>query len=172
MAYPELVKTNHDFTHKGRGYAVKNDTIVSIQQPTTAKDFAVDGQGNVSVVWFDCGIGNCDVFFSGSTDGGANFSASTNLSANPGISVVAQTAVDDQGNINVVWGNCGIGNCDAFFSRSTDGGQSFSAPLRSVDRPSQCEFDSIQTGLGTVCDPTGIVQQRGDSLQSLLPEMQ
>ena len=31
---------------------------------------------------------------------------------------------------------------------------------------SQCEFDSIQTGLGSVRDPTGIVQQRVDNRQN------
>ncbi len=92
-------------------------------------EIAVDGQGNINVVWTDTTPGNFDIFFSRSTDG-VNFSAPLNLSANPGGFLSRpQIAVDGQGNINVVWEVVPPGTPpDIFFSRSTDG-VNFSTPL-------------------------------------------
>jgi len=87
----------------------------------------VDSSGNIYVVWVDNTPGHFDVFFSRSTDRGATFSAAQNISNNPGGTSGPQIAVDSSGNIDVVWsGN--TPNADIFFSRSTDGGASFSAP--------------------------------------------
>jgi hypothetical protein len=88
----------------------------------------VDSSGNINVVWTDMTPGNDDVFFSRSTDGGVTFSAPKNLSNNPGNSFNTGIAVDSSGNINVVWEDATPGNNEIFFSRSSNGGATFSPP--------------------------------------------
>ena len=89
---------------------------------------AVDTGGNVNVVWEDSTPGNLDIFFARSTDGGISFSAPQDISNNVGNSEIPQIGVDHSGDINVVWQDDTPGNLDVFFSRSTNGGASFSAP--------------------------------------------
>lgn len=90
---------------------------------------AVDGAGNIYAVWKDNTATNSNILFSRSNDGGATFSAQVNVSKSSGSSFNPLISVDRQGRINVVWINNSPGNNDVFFSRSTDGGSTFSAPL-------------------------------------------
>jgi hypothetical protein len=56
------------------------------------------------------------------------FSPPQNISNDPGTSWVHQVAVDSKGNINVVWWDDSPGFRTVFFSRSIDGGLTFSTP--------------------------------------------
>src|SRR5438552_683341 len=85
---------------------------------------AVDSKGNINVVWDESGI--FDIFFSRSTDGGVTFSPRKNISNNAGSSVFPQIAADSNGNINVVWEDSTPGNFCILFTRSSDGGITFS----------------------------------------------
>src|SRR5205814_6927339 len=78
-----------------------------------------------------------NIFFSRSSDGGMTFSAPTNLSAtmNTALFSVPQIAVDTAGNINVVW-ESDTGNLAVWFSGSSDGGNTFSAPKMVSTNPS------------------------------------
>src|SRR5229473_1264325 len=57
-----------------------------------------------------------------------SFSAPKNVSNNLDQSATPQIAVDAAGKINVVWVDTTPGNWDIFFSRSSDGGATFSVP--------------------------------------------
>lgn len=103
--------------------SVSNNTDFSM-----TPQVAVDAAGNINVVWEDDTANNSNVLFSRSTDGGTTFSAPKNLSNSTGYSFNPRIAVDSNGGINVVWVDNTPGNQDVFFSRSTDGGASFSAP--------------------------------------------
>jgi len=81
---------------------------------------AVDGEGNISLLWSDDTPGNSDIFFSSSVDG-VNFSAPLNLSANSGSSFFETMVADDLGNVHVVWSDDTPGNFDIFYRRSSDG---------------------------------------------------
>jgi hypothetical protein len=76
------------------------------------------------VVWQDSTLGNEDIFYRSSTDGGATFGPTINLSVNdnfsgdPGIAVLHNT-------VHIVWNDATPGNLDVFYRRSTDGGTSF-----------------------------------------------
>ena len=92
---------------------------------------AVDNLGNINVVWVEPTSAN-NIMFSRSTDGGLTFSAPVNLSNNPGGAFEPSLALDASGNINLAWtgsANFASGPNDIFFTRSTDGGNSFSTPV-------------------------------------------
>ena len=88
-----------------------------------APQIAIDSSDNINVVWNDRG----DIFFSLSSDGGATFSTPQNLSNDLRASA-PRIATDPSGNINVVWQDNTPGNYATFFSRSGDGGATFSTP--------------------------------------------
>src|SRR6266705_3467719 len=96
---------------------------------------AVDSTGSINIVWLDNTPGYYSVFFSRSTDGGATFSTPQNLSNDPAGSSAPQIAVDSSGNINVVWQDNPPGNYQIFFTRSSDGGATFSAPMNISNDP-------------------------------------
>ena len=92
-------------------------------------NIAVDGRGNVNVVWRDNTLSNFEIFFTRSTDRGRTFSFPVNVSVSPGSSRLPKIAVDGDGNISIIWHDDTPGPFDIFFSRSTDGGLTFSAPI-------------------------------------------
>ena len=96
---------------------------------------AVDAAGNIYAVWEDDTANNSNILFSRSTDGGAAFSAPRNLSNSSGWSFGPRLLVDSQGGINVVWVDPTPGNQDIFFTRSTDGGLTFSMPQNLSNDP-------------------------------------
>jgi hypothetical protein len=80
---------------------------------------------NVYVVWHDETPGNFDILYKRSTDGGANFEPTQNLSNNAGGSFGAAIAVS--GNIvHVVWKDNTPGNFDVLYRRSAS---TIQAPL-------------------------------------------
>src|SRR6266566_4987267 len=97
---------------------------------------AVDSTGSINIVWLDNTPGYYAVFFSRSTDGGATFSTPQNLSNDPAGSSAPQIAVDSSGNINVVWQDNPPGTYQILFTRSSDGGATFSTPIAVSSRPS------------------------------------
>src|SRR2546422_976056 len=96
---------------------------------------AVDSTGSINIVWLDNTPGNYDIFFSRSSDGGATFSTPENLSNDPGDSENPQIVVDSTGNINVVWQDNTPGNWQILFTRSSDGGATFSTPKNISNDP-------------------------------------
>ncbi|HJZ62799.1 MAG TPA: PKD domain-containing protein [Candidatus Acidoferrum sp.] len=113
-----------------------------------APQMALDPAGNINVVWEDDILSASDITFSRSQDHGATFSAPKSLSHNVGNSNSAMIAVDLSGNINVVWENDSPGNFDIFYTRSTDGGQNFSALLNLSNSPGTAKSAQIATDLG------------------------
>ena len=88
---------------------------------------------NVYVLWdeFSPDFTKSDVFFATSLDGGATWSSSpTNLSNN-GMSTHSQMDPPSPGHVLVVWNtlNFATNRADVFFTKSVDGGATFSPPL-------------------------------------------
>src|SRR5882762_3275508 len=107
------------------GATFSDTTLTNNTHPSGPKgpQMAIDSSDNINVVWTDSG----DIFFSRSSDGGATFSTPQNLSNNLGV-LGAAIATDPSGNINVFWLDHTPGNWDIFFTRSSDGGSTFSTP--------------------------------------------
>jgi predicted RNA-binding protein with PIN domain len=88
---------------------------------------------NVYMVWQDNIFGNSDrnydILFKLSTDRGATFSKPINLSNNTGLSEHPQIAAYEN-NIYVVWADdTSITDREILFTKSTDGGATFSKPI-------------------------------------------
>jgi hypothetical protein len=84
---------------------------------------------NVYVVWNDNTLpGEFEILYRRSTDGGANFGATINLSNNAGFSSVPAIAASGN-NVYVVWQDATPGNNEILYRRSTDGGANFGATI-------------------------------------------
>jgi hypothetical protein len=100
-----------------------SNTAGSSSEPAVA----VSGN-NVYVVWRDSTPGNDEILYRRSTDGGATFRITTNLSTNAGSS--SQPAVAASGNnVYVVWTDNTPGNAEILYRRSTDGGATFGSTI-------------------------------------------
>jgi hypothetical protein len=85
----------------------------------------LDASGNVDIAWLMNGV-----YFRRSTNGGGSFSATTTVQSNT-LPVGLQMVLDAAGNINLLWFTSPDVNTNlisVFFSRSANGGASFSAP--------------------------------------------
>jgi hypothetical protein len=97
--------------------------------------FAVDASGNLAAVWTaaEDDRGEADIFFAHSSDGGRTFSPSVNVSRTNalggGVLSGGSVAIDSEGTVSVVWADSTQGNYEVFFSRSLDGGRTFSEPV-------------------------------------------
>jgi hypothetical protein len=103
---------------------------------------AVDDRGNINVFWLDDMLGG--IFFSRSVDGGTVFSTPKDVSTAPGSlhsATYPYAAVDSHGNLNLVWGDSVTRRI--LFSRSTDGGSTFSAPEEISDNSNSAFFPQI-----------------------------
>jgi S1-C subfamily serine protease len=67
-----------------------------------------------------------DIFFTKSLDRGHTFSKPVNLSNDPSNSQSPAVAVSEMGTVYVVWSDNSIGTYETFFTRSLDGGHTFS----------------------------------------------
>jgi hypothetical protein len=110
---------------------VNDDAAGSMQM---APQVRVDRQGRVYVVWSDFRTNTeGDLYISSSTDRGITFSASrpvyTGGAAISGMQRGVQFAIDSRGWLHLVWLEQ-KGDMDVFYSRSTDMGATFTAPVR------------------------------------------
>jgi hypothetical protein len=81
---------------------------------------------DVYIVWSDNTLGNNEIFYTKSTNGGATFGNIINLSNSPGSSNSPSIAVSGD-DVHVVWGEFVLSprDVDIRYQRSTDGGASF-----------------------------------------------
>jgi hypothetical protein len=90
---------------------------------------ALDSNEAVNIVWGDTKDSRGRVVFVRSTDQGDTFTVPLDVSRSTGIAFDPEIAVDASGAINVAWQDGAPGPKNVIkFSRSTDGGQSFSEP--------------------------------------------
>jgi hypothetical protein len=92
-------------------------------------EIAIDSLNNINVAWEDTAPGVSAIMFCRSTDGGQTFSAPSRVSTGEGRATEAHIAVDRSGRIHIAWVDESGGDFQIFYSRSTDGGQTFSTPL-------------------------------------------
>lgn len=106
---------------------------------------AVDSNGTIYVAWEDDTAAGSNVLLSRSTDGGATFSTPLNLSNASNYSFNPRIAISSSGNVNVVWEYETSANTDIMFSRSTNAGVSFSAPIELSTDPGDSENPQVSS---------------------------
>ena len=108
------------------GAAWSPAVIVSSNLREELPKIAVDGGGNISVVWSDLISG--DIYFSRSIDEGATWTQPINI-AGTGDCCKPSVVVDKAGNINVVWRDKSWEHFGICFSRSINNGETWSPGL-------------------------------------------
>lgn len=121
-------------TDQGATFA---DPLTLSGTSTTAFDpeIAVDSQDGINVVWQDEISGVGAIVFVRSTDGGTTFSSPKRVSTGEGRASEAQINADAGEGINVVWVDESSGTSQAYYSRSTDHGETFSDPVNASNMP-------------------------------------
>jgi hypothetical protein len=96
---------------------------------------AVDDAGGLFIAWIDYRNGDLDVYMANSTDGGSTFSADKKVNDDTGSAYqdLVSIKADDVGNIYFIWLDYRNGEEDIYFTKSIDGGNSFSPNLRVND---------------------------------------
>ena len=127
---------NHDGTNRII-FAKSTDRGNTFSNPANLTGGRIDSEtpsiavfGNiVYVVWTDNSLGNFDIFFIKSTDGGNTFSKPLNISNDPGLSYLPRLATNGKNNLYVVWTDNSRGNYNILFTRSLNGGAGFDKPI-------------------------------------------
>lgn len=114
-----------------------NDPLVVSGASTMASEpeIAVDSEDGINVVWQDEASGVSTIMFVRSTDGGATFSAPKRISTGEGQASEAQIHADASGRLDVVWVDESSGSSQAYYSQSTDHGETFSDPINASNMP-------------------------------------
>ena len=97
-------------------------------------EIAVDSNGAINIAWEDSGPGVKSIMFSRSIDEGKTFSTPLKVSKGEGAATEAHIASDSAGRLSVVWVQESGEEKQAYYSRSTDGGQTFSDPINLSDK--------------------------------------
>jgi hypothetical protein len=100
--------------------------ISNTSTESTVPDITFDYAANIYIAWKDEVAGNAEILAVKSPDYGTTWTAPFNISNTAGFSRSPSIKVDLIGNVNVVWMDQTPGNYEVYFSRSTDGGTTWS----------------------------------------------
>jgi BNR repeat-like domain len=109
---------------------------------------AVDSANGIHVVWQDDRPGNTEIYYKGSTDGGASWSAAKRLTWTSGISERPALAAGSSSSVHLVWYDDTPGNQEIYYKRSTDGGTTWNAAKRLTWTSGDCWTPAIAKGSG------------------------
>jgi hypothetical protein len=126
------IRENHTFNE-----SIK---IYDASWSSTSPQISVDSTGNINVVWtnivYNPGAPNrTEIYFSRSINDGLNWSQPVNISNPLEHSASPAIAVDSLENNNVVWTDNTQGNYDIYFSRSSDGSETWSQAVNISNSP-------------------------------------
>ena len=94
---------------------------------SSAPYIIVDSNNHLHVVWHDTSLGNQEIYYKRSTDGGATWSVVKRLTWNSGYSYYPHMAVDSYNHVHVVWYDDTPPNWVIMYKKSTDGGATWKA---------------------------------------------
>ena len=112
-----IITTSPSFLEPDLSYA---QTLGNIKNLSTDATDAHDPQvlvseSNIYVIWIDFVTGNDDIYFKRSTDGGASFDDTINLSNDTGDSTNPDIASTNDGSTYIVWRDSSEGRSKVFF---------------------------------------------------------
>jgi len=91
---------------------------------------AVDSAGDLHALWTDNTSGHYEVYYRKSTDGGSSWNATRRLTWAAAFFVSVAVAVDTADNIHIVWTDLPPGNGEIYYTKSTNGGTTWTANKR------------------------------------------
>ncbi len=122
----------------GRPWAKPAD-VSNTPGASSEPDVKIAKDGTIVVVWLDTSAGgdSPDVWATASHDAGKTWDKPQNVSNTPGKSMTPSIAVGSDNSADVVWTDTTAGDAspDVYFSRSTDGGKTWSAALDVSNTP-------------------------------------
>lgn len=117
----------------GRNFSPPIHVFGDDRRPARAPSLAVDTDGTVYVAWTIGGHRHADIRITRSTDGGRSFADERVAVETDGHSDAPKLAIDAADDLHLVFGESSTGpfqRYDVVYTRSTDGGESFSKPLK------------------------------------------
>ncbi len=89
-----------------------------------------DGSGYLHLVWSDSTLGNPEIHYRQSTNGGASWAPSRRLTSNSGHSLSPGISVDTNGYLHLVWHDLTPGNAEIYYKKSTNVGATWTPAER------------------------------------------
>jgi hypothetical protein len=126
-------------------------------------EIAVAANGTINIAWEDAASGINSIMFARSTDEGSTFSAPLRVSKEGGAASEAHIAADSSGRLSVVWVQGTEEEKQAHYTRSTDGGLTFSDPVKL----SNSEGASISKPLVTTFQDTVYVAYQNEARRDM-----
>jgi hypothetical protein len=96
----------------------------------------------VHVAWYDSTVGNWEIYYKRSTNGGLNWGADTRLTNNSAVSQFPTLAVSGL-TVHIVWADRRQGGGNIYYKRSVNGGSSWGADTRLNKSNSQNYWPSL-----------------------------
>jgi len=133
-----------------RGLSWEADTRLTTNVANSRLPSVAVSGSTLHVVWYDERVGNWEIYYKRSTDGGSSWGPDTRLTNDPFASFYPSVAVSGSV-VHVVWhdqrDNSGID--EIYYKRSTDGGTSWGADIRLTNNIHNQQYPSV-TVSGTV----------------------
>ena len=111
-------------TNSGTTWTTKRLTYNS--GASGSPDISVDSSNHIHIVWNDSSPGNTEIYHKKSTNGGSTWTTKR-ITNNSGISLSPAIAIDSSDNLHVVWFDWTPGQTEIYYSKSTDGGSSWTS---------------------------------------------
>ena len=107
---------------------------------------AIDSNNHIHLAWNDNSLGNDEIYYKKSTDGGATW-ATKRLTYSSESSYVPFIVLDSNNHLHVAWMDFTPGNGEIFYKRSTDGGANWTTKrLTSNSGDSYAPAIAIESG--------------------------
>ena len=97
---------------------------------SVAAAIAIDSSGKISITYDDDTLGNSEVYYKRSTNGGATWSSAKRLTWTSGQSSYSALAIDSANALHVIWRDYTPGNYEVYHKSSANGGVTWSPALR------------------------------------------
>ena len=113
---------------------------------------AIDSGDNIHVVWHDTTLGNYEIYYKKSTNGGATWTVTQRLTWSTGLSGSPTIVIDSTDNVHLVWHDDSPGwpNLEIYYKKSTDEGATWTTTQR------------LTWSLGSSLDPTTGIDSSGN----------
>ena len=112
-------------------------------------NIAADSSNNIHLVWYDNTVGNYEIYYKKSTNGGITWTTKR-LTWSPGSSKHPAITPDSSGNIYVVWHDETPGNNEIYYKKSTNGGTTWTTKRLTWSPEASLDADISTDSIGNI----------------------